>query len=137
MTIRGERPLGIRLLIWVFWFWAGALTLLVIALTTGEGPVTVNGESIGRREALAAVLPVLVPMALAVVGAALALTLRKRWARPAALFPFVLAVFGPVLTGAGDVSPLGMALALLVLVPLVVGLGWYLYRRPGPRAYLD
>lgn len=137
MTTRTERPLGISLLIWMFWFWAGAIGLLVLGLAIGEGPVIMNDEPLRRSEALAGILPVLVPMALAVVGAALALTLRKRWARPAALFPFVLAVFGPALTGAGGVSPADMVLAALVLVPVLGGLGWYLYRRPGPRTYLD
>lgn len=135
MTTRTERPLGISLLIWVFWFWAGAIVLLGLGLAIGDGPVMMNGEALARREAMVAVLPVLAPMAMAVIGAALALTLRKRWARPAALFPFVLAVFGPILTGAGDVSPLDMVLAVVVLVPVMGGLGWYLYARPGPRAY--
>lgn len=132
-----ERPLGISLMIWMFWFWAGAIILLVLGLAAGEGPVMMNGESLDRDEALTAVLPVLIPMALAVAGAALALTLSKSWARPAALFPFVLAVFGPVLTGVADVSPVEMALAILALVPILGGLVWYLYFQPGPRAYLS
>ena len=131
------RPLGISLLIWVFWFWAGAILLLIVGLAVGEGPVMVKGESVARGDALAAVLPALVPMELAVVGAALALGQRRRWARPAALFPFALAAFGPVLTGVGGTDFLDVTLAVTVLLPVLVGLAWYLYRRPGAVAYFS
>lgn len=131
------RPLGISLLIWVFAFWAGAIVLLLLGLAIGDGPVMVNGRALLREEALAAVLPALVPMGLAVVGAALALSLGRRWARPAALFPFALAVFGPLLTGVGEVSAVDLLIAAAVVVPVIGGLGWYLYTRPGPRDYFE
>lgn len=129
------RPTGVVLLIWLFWFWAGALLLLVVALAVGEGPVMVAGRAMDRGEALRLVLPALVPMGLAVVGAALALTLRRSWARPAALFPFALAVFGPALIGIGAVSMVDVVATVLALVPILAGLIWYLYFQPGPRAY--
>jgi hypothetical protein len=130
-----ERPLGISLLIWLFWFWAGALGLLVLGLAVGEGPVMLAGRAVPRGEALIRVLPALVPMALAVVGAALALTLARPWGRPAALFPFALAAFGPALSGVGAVTALDLVAAVSVLVPILALLVWYLYRHPGPRAY--
>jgi hypothetical protein len=130
-----SRPTGVVLLIWIFWFWAGALLLLLIGLAVGEGPVMVAGRALRRGEALRLVLPALVPMGLAVVGAALALTLRRSWARPAALFPFALAVFGPALIGVVPMSPPELALGVLALAPILGGLVWYLYYRPGPRAY--
>lgn len=129
------RPLGIRLLIWIFWFWAGAILLLVVALTMGDGPVMVKGHPLPRDEALVALLPALVPMALAVVGAALALRLGRPWARPAALFPFALAAFGPSLVNAGGTSPAELAVAVVVLLPVLAGLIAYLYYRPGPQEY--
>lgn len=130
-----DRPLGVSLLIWVFWFWAGALLLLVLGLAIGEGPVMVGGRAMPRAEAVRLVLPALVPMGLAVVGAALALMLRRPWARAASLFPFALAAFGPLLIGVGTVSAMDVALTTLALVPILAGLVWYLYFRPGPRAY--
>ncbi len=129
------RPTGVVLLIWLFWFWAGALLLLVVGLAVGEGPVMVAGRAMDRGEALRLVLPALVPMGLAVVGAALALTLRRSWARPAALFPFALAVFGPALIGIGTVSVVDVVATVLALVPILAGLIWYMYFQPGPRAY--
>ncbi len=134
-TTGDSRPTGIVLLIWIFWFWAGALLLLVLGLAVGEGPVMVAGRALPRGEALRLVLPALAPMGLAVVGAALALTQRRSWARPAALFPFALAVFGPALIGIGPVSPGEVALSILALIPILGALVWYLYFRPGPKAY--
>lgn len=131
----GHRPLGISLLIWVFWFWTGAAVLLLLILAFGDGAVMVSGRAVPRQEALSAVLPALIPMALAGIGAALALTLGRPWARPVALFPFALATFGPFLTGAGSVSAAELVVAIALLLLVVGGLGWYLYRRPGPRAY--
>lgn len=130
-----ERPIGVSLLIWLFWFWAGAILLLFLGLAVGDGPVMLGGRAVARGEALTAVLPALVPMALAVVGAALALALARPWGRAAALFPFALAAFGPILTGIGSVSPLEMALAALIALPVLGLLVWYLYYQPGPRAY--
>lgn len=126
-----DRPLGISLLIWIYWFWAGALGLLIVTLLTGEGPVLLAGRSMVREDAVAALLPVLAPLALALVGAALALGQRRRWARVASLFPFVLAAFAPVLMIRGGTAGPAMAAPL----PLLAALAWYLYRRPGPRAY--
>jgi hypothetical protein len=118
-------------LIWLYWFWAGALLLLILTLVLGEGPVLVGGRSITRAQAGSLVLPTLAPLALAVAGAALALGLARPWARVAALFPFVLAVFTPVLmTGSAGADP-----SMLLPVPILVLLAWYLYTRPGPRAY--
>lgn len=130
-----ERPLGVRLLIWLFWFWAGASALLLLGLAVGTGPVMMGGRALSRGDALWAVLPALGPMALAVVGAALALSLGRPWGRPAALFPFALAAFGPALTGVAPVTPGDLVTAIIVLVPTLGGLGWYLYRSPGPRQY--
>lgn len=135
--IVGDRPLGVTLLIWVFWFWAGALLLLVVGLAVGDGPVMVGGRAMLRRDALRLVLPALAPMALAVVGAALALMLRRRWARAAALFPFALAAFGPVLIGVGVISAADLGLTVMALLPILAGLVWYLYFRPGPRTYFQ
>lgn len=132
-----NRPLGITLLIWMFWFWAGAIVLLVVGLAYGEGPVMVDGRPVSRQETLASLLPALVPMALAVVGAALALTLARPWARAAALFPFALAAFAPLLTGAGDASALGLGLTAVILILVLGLLVRYLYRQPGPRRYFS
>lgn len=131
----GDRPLGIRLLIWIFWFWAGAIALLVLGLAVGEGAVIIEGRAMARAEALTTLLPALIPMGLAVMGAALALTLARSWARMAALFPFALAAFGPLLTGVGDVSAGGLIVTALLLLLILSLLVRYLYFRPGPRAY--
>lgn len=130
-----DRPLGIRLFIWLFWFWGGAVALLVLGLVVGDGPVLVNGRALMREEALTAVLPALIPMAFAVVGAALALMLGRSWARAAAMVPFALAAFGPLLTDVGSVSVGELVVAAALLLPVLAGLGWYLYVHPEPRAY--
>lgn len=132
---RCGRPLGISLLIYLFWFWAGATVVLVLGLALGDGPVTVYGEPTPRGDVLGAVLPAVIPMGLAATGAALALGLARSWARPAALFPFALAAFGPALTGLGSGSPSELGLAALVLLPILGLLTAYLYFRPGPREY--
>lgn len=131
---QNERPLGISLLIWLYWFWAGAVALVLLGFAIGDGPVPMSGRTIPRDEALARVLPVLLPMGLAVLGAALALGLRRRWARPAVLLPVVLAGFGPALSGVGA-STADLVLGILTVVPLLAGLTWYLYFRPRVRTY--
>ncbi|MDX1673628.1 MAG: hypothetical protein R3314_02405 [Longimicrobiales bacterium] len=130
----GERPLGVSLLTWLYWFWAGATVLLFLGLVFGEGPVPIAGETVPRSEAIARVLPVLLPMGLAVIGAALALSLRQSWARPAVLLPVALAVFGPALSGVG--TSLGDILAGAVgLLAVLAGLVWYLYFTERATAY--
>lgn len=133
---RQLRPLGISLLIWLYWFWAGAVTLVFIGLAVGEGPVMISGQALPRPEALASVLPVLLPMGLAVVGAALALTLARPWARPATLLPVALAAFGPALSGVGA-SVGDIVVGALVVLPVLALLAWYLYRQPGVKAYFE
>jgi hypothetical protein len=129
-----EQPLGIGLLIWLYWFWAGAVALFFLSFAVGEGPVPMGGATIPRSEALARVLPVLLPMGLAVIGAALALGLRWHWARPAVLLPVALAVFGPALSGVGT-SVADMVTGALAVLPILGGMVWYLYFRPGVVAY--
>ncbi|NIP80539.1 MAG: hypothetical protein GWM90_15485, partial [Gemmatimonadetes bacterium] len=132
-----ERPLGLSLLIWLLWFWAGAIGLVFLGFAVGDGPVMMSGRAVPRGEALEALLPVLVPMGLAVIGAALALGLRRTWARPAVLLPFALTALGPALTGVGATSGGDIAMAALVLVPVIGALVWYLYFGSGPAAYFE
>jgi hypothetical protein len=95
-----------------------------------------GGETIPRTEALSRVLPVLLPMGLAAVGGALALGLRRVWARPAVLLPMFLAAFGPALSGVGR-SLADSLLGALVLLPVLAGLVWYLYFRPRTVAWFE
>lgn len=129
-----DQPLGIALLIWLYGFWAGAVALFFLSFAVGEGPVPMSGETVPRREALARVLPVLLPMGLAVAGAALALGLRKPWARPAVLLPVALAGFGPALSGVGA-SVADIVTGVLVVLPILGVMVWYLYFRPGVKQY--
>ena len=48
-----ERPLGISLLIWLYWFWTGAVALVLLVFAVGDGPVPISGQTIPRDEALA------------------------------------------------------------------------------------
>jgi hypothetical protein len=130
------RPLGISLLIWLYWFWAGAVTLVFIVLAVGDGPVMISGRAVPRPEAVASVLPILFPMGLAVIGAALALALGKPWARPAALLPVALAAFGPALSGVGG-SAGDVVLGALVVLGVLAVLAWYLYYQPAVKMYFD
>lgn len=132
----GERPLGISLLIWLYWFWGGAIALLVLGLVFGEGPVPMAGETVPRQDALGRVLPVLLPMGLAVAGAALALSLRRAWARPAVLLPVALAAFGPALGGM-QTTIADLAVGASVVLLILAGLVWYLYFRTRVTAYFD
>lgn len=132
-----ERPLGISLLTWLFWFWAGAIGLVLLGFAIGDGPIMMSGRAVPRSEALRAVLPALAAMGLAVVGAALALALERPWARPAVLLPFALAALGPAMTGVGARSPVELGLASLAVLPVLAILGWYLYARPRTTAYFD
>ena len=132
----GDRPLGISLLTWLYWFWGGAIALLVLGLAFGEGPVPIAGETVPREEALGRVLPILVPMGLAVVGAALALSLRRAWARPAVLLPVALAAFGPALGGV-QTTLADLAVGASVVLVILAGLVWYLYFRTRVTAYFD
>ena len=128
-----ERPLGVHLLTWLFWFWTGAVALFLLGLAVGEGPVPMSGETLPRSESLARVLPVLLPMGLAALGAALALQLGRHWARPAVLLPIALAAFGPALAGIGTLSD--VLVGALAVLPILAGVAWYLYFRPSVAAY--
>jgi hypothetical protein len=134
MTDTVQRPLGLSLLAWLLWFWAGASVLVIVILVVGDGPIPLSGQAVPRDEALARILPILVPMALAAAGAALAVGLEKTWARAAVLLPFVLAAATPALTGVA-VSVSDLVVGMLALVPVVGVLVWYLYFRPQVAAY--
>jgi hypothetical protein len=136
MSSTDERPLGISFLIWLLAFWAGASILLLVIIAVGDGPVPMRGGFLPRDEAMARFLTALSPMALAAGGAAVALALGKSWARTAVLLPFVLAAVAPVFTGAA--TTVGeLALGALALLPMVAGVVWYLYFRPGVAAYFE
>lgn len=130
------RPLGLGLLTWLLWFWAGASILVILLLATGDGPIPLSGRAVPRDEAIARILPILGPMALAAAGAALALALEKHWARSAVLLPVALAAATPAFTGAAA-SVTDLAIGAATLLPLVGVLVWYLYFRPGVAAYFD
>ncbi len=123
-----ERPLGLSLLTWLLAFWAGAILLILLTLAFGEGPVMMSGRSVRRPEALALLVPVLGPMALAAAGAALALALRQSWARAAVFLPVGLVAMAPVFTGvagtAGDLTR-----SVVETLPFAALLAWYLYGR--------
>ncbi len=131
-----DRPLGISLLTWLFWFWTGATVIFFLTLVPGNQPVPIGGETMTRSEALARILPVLLPMGLATAGAALALSLRRPWARPTVLLPVILAAFGPALSGV-NTSIMDAILGVLVLLALLAALVWYLYFRPKTVAYFE
>lgn len=131
-----QRPLGLQLLTWLLWFWASASLLVIGLLMIGDGPIPLGGRAVHRDEALARILPILGPMALAAAGAALALTLEKPWARSAVLLPFALAAITPAFTGVST-SLLDMALGALALLPVVAVVVWYLYFRPRVATYFD
>jgi hypothetical protein len=129
-----QRPLGLSLLAWLLWFWAGASVLVIVILVVGDGPIPLSGQAVPRDEALARILPILVPMAMAAAGAALAVGLEKPWARAAVLLPFVLAAATPALTGVA-ISVSDLVVGMLALVSVIGVLVWYLYFRPEVAAY--
>ncbi len=130
MTDPLDRPLGLSLLTWLLWFWAGASFLVLVVIGIGQGPVPLNGTFVPREEALARFVPALAPMGLAAAGAALALVLNRPWARSAVLLPFALAMVAPVFSGVAT-SVGDLAIGALILVPLVVLVVWYLYFNAG------
>jgi hypothetical protein len=129
-----DRPLGLSLLAWFLGFWAGAAVVIIAVLVAGDGPLPLSGRAVPRDEALARILPILAPMALAAAGASLALALQKHWARAAVLLPFTLSAVTPAFTGVAA-SGLDLALGVLALVPVMAVLVWYLYFRPGVVSY--
>jgi hypothetical protein len=129
-----ERPLGLALLTWLLWFWAGASALVIAVLLVGDGPIPLSGRAVPRDEAVARMVPILGPIALAAAGAALALGLRKHWARAAVLLPFALAAVTPAFTGVAA-SVADLAMGALALTPFVAILVWYLFFRPGVAGY--
>jgi hypothetical protein len=131
-----EQPLGLGLLTWLLWFWAGASLLVIVLLVIGDGPLPLGGRAVPRDEALARILPIPGPMALAAAGAALALALGKHWARSAVLLPFALAAVTPAFTGVAT-SAVDLAIGAAALVPAVAALVWYLYFRPRVVAYFQ
>jgi hypothetical protein len=134
MTDPVERPLGLSLLTWLLWFWAGACALVIAVLMVGDGPIPLSGRAVPRDEALARMLPILGPIALAAAGAALALGLRKHWARSAVLLPFALAAVTPAFTGVA-VTVGDLARGALALSPVVALLIWYLFFQRGVTDY--
>jgi hypothetical protein len=132
-----ERPLGLSLLIWLLWFWAGAIVLVFLGFAIGDGPVMMSGQAVPRPEALRRLLPILAPMGLAVIGAALAMGLKRPWARPAVLLPFLLAPLGPLLTRVGATSADEIAVTGIAVLPVIVALVWYLYFSRSVVAYFQ
>jgi hypothetical protein len=132
-----ERPLGVSLLTWLLWFWAGAVVLVFLGFAVGDGPIMLSGSAVPRDEALARVVPALLPMGLAVIGAALALGLGRPWGRPVVLLPFIIAAFGPALTGLGATTAGDLLLAVAAVLPIVALLVWYLYFTEASRSYFD
>lgn len=133
-TAAPERPLGISLLTWLLGFWAGAAILILITLVFGEGPVMMSGRSVRRPEAVALLVPILAPMALAAAGAALALALGKWWSRSAVLLPIALAAVAPAFSGTADTAG-DLLRSIAVTLPVAALVGWYLYGRPRVTAY--
>jgi hypothetical protein len=129
-----ERPLGLALLTWLLWFWAGASVLVIAVLLVGDGPIPLSGRAVPRDEAIARMVPILGPIALAAAGAGLALGLRKHWARAAVLLPFALAAVTPAFTGVAA-SVADLAMGALALTPIVAILVWYLFFRPEVAGY--
>lgn len=129
------RPLGLRLLVALYWFWAGAIGLALLGFAFGEGAIVMEGEEVSRPEALSRAAPMLIPAGAAVVGAALGLTLGRRWARPAALIPFLLLGIAPSLRGGADRTPMDLVIAAAVVLPIVAVLVWYLYFSSAVAAY--
>lgn len=129
-----DRPLGLNLLIWLLFFWAGAIALVFLGFTVGDGPVMLNGRAVPRGEALMAVLPTLLPMGLAAVGAAFALALDRPWARAVVLLPFVLATMAPAFTGAPG-APRDLLFTALTLLPVGALVAWYLFFNAGVNAH--
>jgi hypothetical protein len=130
------RPLGLSLLTWLMAFWAGASVLLILFLVLGDGPIPLSGRAVSRQEAIARIIPIFGPVALAAAGAALALALDKPWARSALLLPFALVAMAPAFTGVAATAR-DLALGILALVPAIALIAWYLYFRPGVAAYFD
>lgn len=134
MTDPAGRPLGLNLLTWLLWFWAGASVLVILVLVVGDGPIPLSGRAVPRDEALARMLPILGPIALAAAGAALALDLRKHWARSAVLLPFALAAVTPAFTGVAA-TVMDLVMGALALAPVVAILVWYLFFQPDVARY--
>lgn len=131
------RPLGLTLLTWLFGFWSGAALLALVSVWLGEGDILMNGEPTPRALVRERLVPMLVPMTLATGAAAAALWLDSAWARPTTLFAVLIA--GPLATfprWSEATNPGGApAIGLLAVLPLLVGLGWYLYARPNVAGY--
>ena len=131
------RPVGLTLLTWLLGFWSGAALLALASLWMGEGDILVNGEPTPRALVKEMLVPMLLPMALATGGAAATLWLDSQWGRPATLFAVLLA--GPLATfprWQEATNPGGApAIGLLVVAPLLVALGWYLYAKPNVAGY--
>lgn len=136
MTDPAAKPLGIHLLTWLLWFWAGAAVLVILMLLVGDGPIPLSGRAVPREEALARMLPILGPIGLSAAGAALALALRKSWARSAVLLPFALAAATPAFTGVAA-SVADLAKGALALAPIVAILVWYLFFQRDVARYFD
>lgn len=131
------RPVGLTLLTWLLGFWSGAAILALAGLWIGEGDILVDGEPTPRPLVREMLVPMLLPMALATGGAAATLWLDSAWGRPATLFAFLLA--GPLATyprWQEATNPGGApVIGLLVIAPILIGLGWYLYAKPNVAAY--
>lgn len=134
-----RRPLSLTVLLWLYAFWSAAAVLVLAAAALGTGEVAMDGAAVERRAVLERTLPVFLPLALAFAGGALAIGLRKAWARPALLLPFALAALLPALVAAPTDADPGRELirgtATMALPTLL--LGWYLYWRPRTVAYFE
>ena len=131
------RPVGLTLLTWLFGFWAGAALVALVGLWVGDGDLLVNGEPTARAIVREMLVPMLVPMALATGAAAILLWLDSAWGRPTALFAIFLA--GPLATlprWQEATNPGGApAIGVLAVLPLLLGLGWYLYGKAEVARY--
>ena len=131
------RPLLVSILVWVapFAAFCAAVFLFLLLLAAGkEAGYSINGRQVTRKEFLASVLPVLIPILLVGLGLAYAIWRERPWSRH-----LVMAVFLAMIIAAPFViQHRGRAISTMIIAAAWLGLAfWYFYLKRNVAAYYD
>lgn len=130
------RPLGVTLGAGFAGLWGGVALLFLVGSVLGSGPYRIDGELVSKRAfLLSPVMGFFACAAAYTLVTSYCVFTRRYPARRLMIVPWIVAILSYFVVPLADESSrfLGAGLGILWLV----GVLWYLYRKPNVRAYFD